>query len=142
MSLNKVILNGRIPNFDHSYGPEKDGKKAWYMGKVSVQKDIKPEGEKYYPSILVSVKAFGPKADFLEKQFPQGSGVIIVGHLDMDNDYTDKDGNEVKGGLVVIVDDIYFPDSPAKTGDAKATKAATKTETAAPAKKPSPFAKK
>ena len=110
MSLNKTVLNGKIPFFDAKYTAGDGNKKSFLMWSVSVPRDMKKDDEQYYPEDLIPIKAFGAKADFIMNHFPQGSGIVIEGRITKDDDYMDKQsGEQKKGGLYVLVQSVYFP---------------------------------
>lgn len=123
MSANIVVLNGRLPKFDANYTKGEGDKKSFLSWCISVKRDFKKADEQYYPEDLIKFKAFGPKADFIMNQFAQGDGLIIMGKLQVEENYKDKTGAEVKGGLVVMVDSANFADS--KAGDSKPAGATT-----------------
>lgn len=113
MGMNKVLLNGRLPRFEGSYTKGEGEKKSFLSWCISVKRDFKKPDEQYYPEDLLKFKAFGPKADFIMNNFTQGDGMILIGKLQVEEDYTDKNGNPVKGGMVIMVDEVSFADSKA-----------------------------
>lgn len=113
MSLNKVLLNGRLPRFEGNYTKGNESSKSFLSWCISVKRDYKKPDEQYYPEDLLKFKAFGPKADFIMNNFGQGDGLILIGKLQVEDDYTDKQGNQVKGGMVIMVDEVSFADSKA-----------------------------
>lgn len=129
MSLNKVLLNGRLPRFEGNYIKGNESNKSFLSWCISVKRDYKKPDEQYYPEDLLKFKAFGPKADFIMNNFGQGDGLILIGKLQVEDDYTDKQGNPVKGGMVIMVDEVSFADS--KAGGATSN-AGTKPAGAAP----------
>lgn len=113
MGMNKVLLNGRLPRFEGNYTKGNESSKSFLSWCISVKRDYKKPDEQYYPEDLLKFKAFGPKADFIMNNFGQGDGLIIIGKLQVEDDYTDKNGNQVKGGMVIMVDEVSFADSKA-----------------------------
>ena len=113
MSLNKVLLNGKLPRFEGNYTKGNESSKSFLSWCISVKRDYKKPDEQYYPEDLLKFKAFGPKADFIMNNFGQGDGLILIGKLQVEDDYTDKQGNQVKGGMVIMVDEVSFADSKA-----------------------------
>lgn len=107
MSLNTVILNGKLPHFDGTHKAAEGEKKAFLSWAVSVQRDYKPADAQYYPEDLINFKAFGPTADFINNYFKQGDGIVITGRLQRDEDY-EKDGQTIKGQLSVLVEKAMF----------------------------------
>ena len=141
MSLNNVTLQARIP-FDLEIKNEDNEDKAYLMFSVSVRRNYKPNGEQYYPEDLIFCKAFGKKALFINQYFEKGSNLVISGSLRKDDDYT-KDGEEKKGLLYVLINEVHFAgdsksSNSSEEGSAKtsSTKKATTTKKA-PAKKQS-----
>lgn len=135
MALNEVILQGRIP-FDLELTTNED-KKSFLRFTVSVQRNYKPEGEKYYPEDLIVCKAYNEKAKFIADYFPKGSFIIVRGDLRRDNDY-EKDGQLYKGQLFVNVNDVYFePKNNGNDTESSSGKSASKS-TATP-KRANPF---
>lgn len=132
MSLNQVTLNGRVPHFEARYTAGEGEKKSFMNWAVSVQRDRKPADAQYYPEDLINIKAFGGQADFINNYFKAGDGIIIVGRIQKDEDYTDKDGNQQKGQLYVLVEKAMFQAGRASGGDGEGTTSTPK----APAAKP------
>jgi single-stranded DNA-binding protein len=120
MSLNNVILNGRLPHFEGNYKPGEGEKTSFLAWSVSAKRNFKKADEQYYPDDLIPFKAFGPKADFINNNFGQGDGIIIIGTLRKDDDY-EKDGQTVRGGIYVLVEQVMFADGKANAeGGSKA----------------------
>lgn len=115
MSLNQVIVNGKLPRFEPSYKKGEGDKKSFLAWAISIRRDMKPADAQYYPEDLFRFKAFGQRADFIMNNFEQGDGLIIVGKLQKEDDY-EKDGQTVSGGTVILVDTVSFAD--AKTSNA------------------------
>lgn len=112
MSLNRVVLHGRIPFDIEVKGDE--GKE--YLGiSLSVKRNYKPEGEQYYPEDLIFCKAFKTKATFIGNHFKKGDEIIIEGEIRRDDDY-EKDGETVKGQMYVNITDVYFAGSKKSSG--------------------------
>lgn len=126
MAMNQVTLVGRIPFEFEVKGTEGN---EFAMFSVSVARDFKKEGEQYYPEDLITCKAFKHTAKFIGGNFPKGSYITIVGQLRRDDDY-EKDGQQVKGQMYVLVEKAYF-----------APKATEGGHSSAPAKTPTPAAK-
>lgn len=130
MSMNLVVVNGRLPRFEGTYRKGEGDKKSFLTWCISVKRDFKPEGAQYYPEDLLKFKAFGARADFIMNNFAQGDGLIITGKLQVEDDYQDKDGNTVKGQMCIMVETANFADAKAagstagtSTGAAPAQKA-------------------
>ena len=137
MSLNNIVLEGKVPNFESTYKVGEGDKKSFYSNSISVKRDFKKEDEKYYPEDLIRIKAFGTTADFLAKFFDKGAGITITGRLCKDDDYEDKDGNSQKGQYYVSVEHAYFPEA----GNKKDNTSEESAKSEKPAK-PSAFASK
>lgn len=131
MSLNQVLLNGRLPRFEGTYKAGEGDKKAFLSWSLSVKRDFKAADEQYYPEDLIPFKAFGPKADFINKNFNQGDGLILTGRIQKAEDY-EKDGQMVRGGLFLNVETISFAEG-RNNGDAPAASSNSGTKSA-PAK--------
>lgn len=109
MGLNLVTLNGRLPRFEGTYIKGEGEKKSFLSWCISVKRSYKRPDEQYYPEDLLRFKAFGPKADAIMNNFTQGDGLILVGNLQVEDDY-EKDGQTVKGQMVIMVDSVSFAD--------------------------------
>lgn len=116
MALNQVILNGKLPHFNGTFKEAVGEKKAFLSWAVSVKRDFKPADAQYYPEDLINIKAFGPKAEFINKFFKQGDGLILTGRLQRDDDY-EKDGQTIKGQLCLSVETVSFADGTNKGGE-------------------------
>lgn len=128
MALNQVTLVGRVPFENELKGNEGN---EYLMFSLSVARDYKPEGEQYYPEDLITCKAFKGTAKFIAGNFPKGSYLTVVGQIRRDDDY-EKDGQQVKGQMYVLVEKAYF--APKATGDVT-TGAATQSKAPTPAAK-------
>lgn len=128
MGMNLVVLNGRLPHFDPTSYTQGDGtRKSFLTWSLSVQRNYKKPEDKNYPTDLFKFKAFGATADFIMNQFSQGDGLILTGSLQIEDDYTDKDGNERKGQVVLNVSSVSFADAKSiKDNTAAPTKPAGK----------------
>lgn len=136
MSMNLVVVNGRLPRFEATYKKGEGDKKSFLTWCISVKRDFKPEGAQYYPEDLLKFKAFGAKADFIMSNFAQGDGLILTGKLQVEDDYQDKDGNTVKGQMCIMVDTVNFADSKANNGASTGTATASAQAPSLPGAKP------
>lgn len=136
MSMNLVVLNGRLPRFEATYKKGEGDKKSFLTWCISVRRDFKPEGAQYYPEDLLKFKAFGAKADFIMNNFAQGDGLILTGKLQVEEDYQDKDGNTVKGQMCIMVETANFADAKASNGASTAGAAPSAPKVGAPAGRP------
>lgn len=135
MSMNLVVVNGRLPRFEGTYRKGEGDKKSFLTWCISVKRDFKPEGAQYYPEDLLKFKAFGARADFIMNNFAQGDGLIITGKLQVEEDYQDKDGNTVKGQMCIMVETANFADAKA-AGSAPAGASTAPKAPGAPAGRP------
>jgi len=136
MAMNQVSLVGRIPfDFEVKGGEGNE----FVMFTVSVARDYKPEGEQYYPEDLVTCKAFKHTAKFIGSNFPKGSYITIVGQLRRDDDY-EKDGQQVKGQMYVLVEKVYFAPKAIDNGGAANSQGKTPTPAKPAAKTGNPLA--
>lgn len=133
MALNQVTLEGRIP-FDFEVKGT-DGNE-FAMFSVSVARDFKKEGEQYYQEDLITCKAFKHTAKFIGGNFPKGSHIILVGSLRRDEDY-EKEGQQVKGQMYVLVEKVYFAPRATDAGTQGKTPTPAKTPAKTPSKTPS-----
>ena len=124
MSMNLVVVNGRLPRFEGTYRKGEGDKKSFLTWCISVKRDFKPEGAQYYPEDLLKFKAFGARADFIMNNFAQGDGLIITGKLQVEDDYQDKDGNTVKGQMCIMVETANFADAKAAGASSGSTSTA------------------
>lgn len=135
--LNKVELIGRIIYNDIELKGSEG--KEFCAFNIGVQKDYKPEGEKYYPEDAIICKAFKHTAKFIAEHFKQGDYIVIAGRLSKDENY-EKDGKTVYGGLFVNVENVYFVPSKATGTDNKSDGNSDTSEP--PKKKIKPLVKK
>lgn len=139
MALNQVTLVGRVPFENEVKGNEGN---EYIMFSMSVARDYKPEGEQYYPEDLITCKAFKGTAKFIGNNFPKGSYLTVVGQIRRDDDY-EKDGQQVKGQMYVLVEKAYFAPRSTDAGTSAAptqSKAPTPASAGKPAPKANPLA--
>lgn len=115
--LNQLIVNGKLPHFEGTFMAGEGDKKSFMSWAISVKRDYKKPDEQYYPEDLINFKAFGAKADFINKFFQKGDGLILIGKLQRDEDYTNKEGVLVKGQLALMVDQVMFSEGTNKNGE-------------------------
>ena len=124
--MNKVLLHGRIPFALNIYNLEDEDKKSYLGFLMNVQRDYVGE-EGYRPNDDIYVKAFGPTAEFIHRNFEEGSHIIVEGKLQRDQDTEDEDGNKVKGRMFVVTDRAYFAGGPnGNNGNKKEAEAKSK----------------
>lgn len=112
MSMNKLILQGRIPTsekfrFDVRFG-DGENERSFANFQMSVRRNWKPKDEQYYPEDIFNVVAYGPNADVIGKHVKRGEEFLIACHL-QNRTYEDKNGNTVYTNDI-IVDEFYFED--------------------------------
>ena len=128
--MRNVQVSGRIANFGKVYKAAEGEKSAFCVVFINMSLDRKDEATGYTATVPVKVTANGYWAERLNS-FASGEMVYLTGKLDKDSDYTNAEGELVRGGLMVRAD---FIDNWAANSDAQAA-------TAAPAKaagKPAP----
>lgn len=101
MNLNSCIFAGNLgkdPEISTANGKNGPMKVARFSLAVRRSQEI---------TDWVPLVAFGGKADFVEKYFHKGSGIIVECEYQQDT-YTDKDGNK-KSFTNFIVKEVKFP---------------------------------
>lgn len=134
MSVNVVVLNGRIPHFDPVYRAKEGDKESFLMWNLAVKREVKPKDAQYYPEDLIRFKAWGAKADFIVNNFTKGDGIIITGKIQRDDDY-EKDGEKKIGEMYVLVGTVSFADGKTSKDDSS-SKQATPSAPTVPGAKP------
>jgi hypothetical protein len=125
-------LNGRIANFGRIYKEAEGDKKAFAVAFVNVDLGVKDPETGYYQSVPVKVVANGFAAEKLN-QFEANEFICISNaQLSKDQDYTNAEGELVKGQLMSRV--LEIANWPANYS---ANNSNTETKTA-PAKKAAP----
>lgn len=142
--MRNVQLSGKVANFGKIYKAAEGDKGAFCVVFLNMSLDRKDEETGYTATVPVKVIANGYWADRLNS-FAAGEMVYLTGKLDKDSDYTNADGELVRGGLMVRCDmiDNWAANSEATVSTAaapaKGKAAPAKPGKAAPAK---PAAKK
>lgn len=126
-------LNGRIANFGRLYKEAEGEKKSFAVAFVNVDLGVKDPETGYYQSVPVKVVANGFAADKLN-QFEANEFICISNaQLSKDQDYTNADGELVKGQLMFRVIEIAnWPANYASSNNAEG--GAKKAPAKAPAK--------
>lgn len=90
---------GKVAAFDDAikYYPNEDENKCLLMLTVNVQKPFKKKDEQYYPTFLKTFKVFGRAAKAAGDVIQKNMDIVAEGYLDLDDDYTDKNGELRKG---------------------------------------------
>lgn len=136
-------LNGRIANFGRIYKEAEGDKKAFAVAFVNVDLGVKDPETGYYQSVPVKVVANGFAAEKLN-QFEANEFICISNaQLSKDQDYTNAEGELVKGQLMFRVLEIAnWPanysanNSNTETKTAPAKKAPAKASTGAKPARP------
>lgn len=140
--MRNVQLSGKVANFGKIYKAAEGEKGAFCVVFLNMSLDRKDEETGYTATVPVKVIANGYWADRLNS-FAAGEMVYLTGKLDKDSDYTNADGELVRGGLMVRCDMIdnwaANSEATASAAPAKASAKPAKPGKAAPAK---PAAKK
>lgn len=103
--MRNVQVSGRIANFGKTFKAAEGDKSAFCVAFINMSLDRKDEETGYTATVPVKVLANGYWADRLNA-FAAGEMVYLTGKLDKENDWTNNEGEIVKGGLYVRVDMI------------------------------------
>lgn len=105
--MNNVQLQGRVAFVNYKAG--EGDKKSFISFAVSYNTGRKENpGDQYNKEELYRCKAWGPKADFIHNYFPERSQILIDGELMIGADYTNNEGQLVKGGVEINVRNAHF----------------------------------
>ena len=141
--MRNVQMSGRVANFGKIFKAAEGDKSAFCVVFLNMSLDRKDEESGYTATVPVKVTANGYWAERLNS-FAPGEMVYLTGKLDKENDWTNSEGELVKGGLYIRCEMI---DNWAANADNAAAGAATGAKKAptkpAAGKKPAkPAAKK
>ena len=128
--MRNVSISGRVCNFGKVYKAAEGDKGAFCVAFINMSLDRKDEATGYTATVPVKIMANGYWADRLNA-FAPNEVVYLTGKLDKDNDYTNAEGEVVKGGLYVRCEMI---DNWAANSDNAATASDTKAGANKPAK--------
>ena len=98
--MRNVQVSGRVANFGKVYKAAEGEKSAFCVVFLNMSLDRKDEETGYTATVPVKVTANGYWADRLNS-FAPGEMVYLTGKLDKENDWTNNEGELVKGGLYV-----------------------------------------
>ena len=98
--MRNVTMSGRIANFGKVYKAAEGEKSAFCVVFLNMSLDRKDEETGYTATVPVKITANGYWADRLNS-FAPGEMVYLTGKLDKENDWTNNEGELVKGGLYV-----------------------------------------
>ena len=133
--MRNVQVSGRLANFGKTYKAAEGDKSAFCVVFINMSLDRKDEATGYTATVPVKVMASGYWADRLNA-FEPGEMVYLTGKLDKENDWTNNEGELVKGGLFVRCEMIDNWAANSNTeGATTATKAPAKKTPAKPASK-------
>ncbi len=123
--MRNVQVSGRIANFGKVYKEAEGDKGAFCVVFINMSLERKDEETGYTATVPVKVMAGGYWAERLNA-FQPGEMVYLTGKLDKENDWTNQDGELVKGGLFVRCDmiDNWAAEGNANNANAGAAKPA------------------
>ena len=98
--MRNVQMSGRVANFGKVFKAAEGEKSAFCVVFLNMSLDRKDEESGYTATVPVKVTANGYWADRLNS-FAPGEMVYLTGKLDKENDWTNNEGELVKGGLYV-----------------------------------------
>lgn len=98
--MRNVQVSGKVANFGKVYKAAEGDKSAFCVVFLNMSLDRKDEETGYTATVPVKVTANGYWADRLNS-FAPGEMVYLTGKLDKENDWTNNEGEIVKGGLYV-----------------------------------------
>lgn len=131
--MRRTIISGRIANFGRYYKPAEDDKSAFAVAFVNVSMDRKDEETGYTETKPMKVIANAWLADRLNN-FEANDTIYLEGKLEVESDYTNNEGELVKGGWIVRVDFIDNWGSKTSATATPPAKGATKATHTAPTK--------
>ena len=98
--MRNVQVSGRVANFGKVFKAAEGEKGAFCVVFLNMSLDRKDEATGYTATVPVKVTANGYWAERLNS-FASGEMVYLTGKLDKENDWTNNEGELVKGGLYV-----------------------------------------
>ena len=98
--MRNVQVSGRVANFGKVFKAAEGEKGAFCVVFLNMSLDRKDEATGYTATVPVKVTANGYWAERLNS-FASGEMVFLTGKLDKENDWTNNEGELVKGGLYV-----------------------------------------
>ena len=136
--LNQVNLQGKVANFGRVFKEAEGEKGAFAVLFINVITSNKKNPETgYYDTMPVKLMAWGYSAERLNA-FEPGEEVYVTGSLTKEQDWTNQEGELVKGQMMISVQSVHnFAKNYNTEGTAAPAKAApAKASKPAPAKKP------
>ena len=137
--MRNIQISGRVANFGKVYKAAEGDKSAFCVVFLNMSLDRKDEETGYTATVPVKVTANGYWADRLNA-FEPSEMVYLTGKLDKENDWTNQEGELVKGGLYVRCEMI--DNWAANSDNAASAKSAAPAKPAAGKKPAKPAAKK
>lgn len=105
--LNQVNLQGKIANFGKVYRAAEGEKQAFCVAFVNVITSTKKNPETgYYDSVAVKVVGWGYAAERMNA-FEPGEEMYFTGSLTKEQDWTNQEGELVKGQLMIAVQSVH-----------------------------------
>ena len=98
--MRNIQMSGKVANFGKVYKEAEGDKSAFCVVFLNMSLDRKDEESGYTATVPVKVTANGYWAERLNS-FAAGEMVYLTGKLDKENDWTNQEGELVKGGLYV-----------------------------------------
>ena len=134
--MRNVQVSGRVANFGKVFKAAEGDKSAFCVVFLNMSLDRKDESTGYTATVPVKVTANGYWADRLNA-FEPGEMVYLTGKLDKENDWTNNEGELVKGGLYIRCEmiDNWAANNDNANASAPAKSAPTKKTPAKPAAK-------
>ena len=137
-TLDLTVLRAKIPNFDNAinYKAAEGEKKAFVRLKLSISTGIKDEETGYYKERIVTAKAFGQTAEFINNYYKNGDYITLDGKYVDGQDYENNDGELVKAMPELIINNVYGFPKRKDEEETKTSKASTKPSIKPTANKP------
>lgn len=141
--MRNIQMSGRVANFGKIFKAAEGDKSAFCVVFLNMSLDRKDEESGYTATVPVKVTANGYWAERLNS-FASGEMVYLTGKLDKENDWTNNEGELVKGGLYVRCEmiDNWAANADNATASASAGAKAAPAKPAAGKKPTKPAAKK
>lgn len=110
-AINVCVFSGRIPESDKikyafSYYPGSENKRSYFTGKLSIPTRKENKDDPYPKTMLMTFKAWGNQADFINNYFKPGDYVMIKGEMDETERTETEDGKQIWPEKYIIVQDI------------------------------------
>ncbi len=116
--MRRAVISGRIAHFGQKYIPAEGEKSAFATAFVNVSMDRKDEETGYTETKPMKIIGNGWLAERMNN-FAAGDQIYLEGRLEMERDYTNSEGELIKGGWIIRTD---FIDNWGSQSTATATK--------------------